>query len=148
MGDDTHSTGYLGHLHQFLSTSPAWGTTVPCWALYSSSRYFYPRPPRGGRQVVAYFFAPHVIFLSTSPAWGTTMVLIVNSAEVIFIFLSTSPAWGTTSSCFFLGGVVIISIHVPRVGDDEREPAQNHRKESFLSTSPAWGTTKNVFRVN
>ena len=34
---------------------------------------FYPRPPWGGRQVVAYFFAPQVLFLST-PSVGRATV--------------------------------------------------------------------------
>ena len=38
--------------HLFLSTLSLRRATVPCWALYSSSRYFYPRSPCGERQPV------------------------------------------------------------------------------------------------
>src|SRR5699024_9853159 len=34
---------------KFLSTSPAWGTTLPPTTGTGPHRHFYPRPPRGGR---------------------------------------------------------------------------------------------------
>ena len=123
----------------FLSTSPAWGTTVktlsksPCKSLsihvprvgddrglvpsIPGSRSFYPRPPRGGRpgslsnsSGLARSFYPR------PPRGGRLAVAIARTA--IFSFLSTSPAWGTT--VLGLGSRLTskLSIHVPRVGDD------------------------------
>ena len=94
MGDDVTGVVPLFVRARFLSTSPAWGTTV--------TKIFK-------------VFAK--IFLSTSPAWGTTGVSFGTIAFALF--LSTSPAWGTTrcaiGNIFY---ILYISIHVPRVGDD------------------------------
>ena len=104
---------------EFLSTSPAWGTTIPFQAPVGRSVNFYPRPPRGGRR-----WHPcgpghrQCGFLSTSPAWGTTF---------------RRHLW---RPCF-----PRISIHVPRVGDDQRNGRRTGQNDTFLSTSPAWGTT-------
>ena len=43
----------------------------------SGDEHFYPRSPCGERQVVAYFFAPHVIFLSTLSLRRATNVVPV-----------------------------------------------------------------------
>ena len=79
---------------EFLSTSPARGTThsvMLCQPLFAN---FYPRPPRGGRLSRVDFIVCQKTFLSTSPARGTTLC-------------STQNAAGRK-----------ISIHVPREGDD------------------------------
>ena len=57
---------------KFLSTSPLRGTTgqdLPGWHLF---RYFYPRPPCGGRRADDLDYAARQLFLSTSPLRGTT----------------------------------------------------------------------------
>ena len=129
--------------------------------------YFYPRPPRGGRpghnfcaqvQPVISIHVPRVgddaiqyayqgfakEFLSTSPAWGTTR--LEQQVRAMQQFLSTSPAWGTTSTLEEYGPEKIISIHVPRVGDDQTIADKVQGAAAFLSTSPAWGTTVVAFR--
>ena len=60
---------------------------------------------------------PQQEFLSTSPVWGTTRskTCIVGLVQ---LFLSTSPVWGTTVCCLISFYHKIISIHVPRMGDD------------------------------
>ena len=64
-------------------------------ALAAQTIHFYPRPPRGGRHSVGYILHPgNRKFLSTSPAWGTTRRTANHHTESV------------------------ISIHVPRVGDD------------------------------
>ena len=83
---------------------------------------FYPRPPCGGRQCIYNAEVVDTVFLSTSPVWGTTVVLIQNT------------------------GSGIISIHVPRVGDDSSACAVVLRRQIFLSTSPVWGTTLSSIR--
>ena len=59
----------------------------------------------------------------------------------IELFLSTSPVWGTTYLVMMEIGSVLISIHVPRMGDDPQPPVPYARRAAFLSTSPVWGTT-------
>ena len=47
----TTSTGsQVLEVISFLSTSPAWGTTLLFTLFRGFMRYFYPRPPRGGRR--------------------------------------------------------------------------------------------------
>ena len=130
--------------YAFLSTSPAWGTTTPWRTWAPGMRHFYPRPPRGGRpaaesagRMYGQFLSTSPAwgtteeyqthdtspaeFLSTSPAWGTTQGAAQNAADAKF--LSTSPAWGTTVGKWPQWLDFIISIHVPRVGDDGRTGA-------------------------
>ena len=40
-----------------------------------------------------------------------------------------------------MGVTVDISIHVPRVGDDNSDAEMFRREVQFQSTSPVWGTT-------
>ena len=104
---------------KFLSTSPLRGTTWsrcarsrspqisihvplagddPCTPMHGAARrYFYPRPPCGGRRLPVMDGANKAIFLSTSPLRGTTGSTAYKSGE-INIFLSTSPLRGTTRS--------------------------------------------------
>ena len=79
---------------------------------------FYPRPPRGGRPAV------------------------ISPFSIASRFLSTSPARGTTQPVRHSRRTGVISIHVPREGDDV--PLLVHREiiALFLSTSPARGTTR------
>ena len=137
-GDDGCYTSFFLTNKKFLSTSPARGTTMVVQAGFSrknisihvpregddrvpgpsiqGSRYFYPRPPRGGRLSIVIYASTMLRFLSTSPARGTT----VNSNRSNFInrFLSTSPARGTTVPLGAVEAACPISIHVPREGDD------------------------------
>ena len=93
-GDDVLSVPGFAVCNPFQSTSPARGTT--CYRLwrYILWSYFNPRPPRGGRPNLRKWQERQNEFQSTSPARGTTR------AET-----------GKTFNH-------IISIHVPREGDD------------------------------
>ena len=104
----------------FLSTSPAWGTTLMD-RLYRPLSEISIHVPRVGDDA-----AP----------WSST--------RRTGLFLSTSPAWGTTQKQCLLETNTGISIHVPRVGDDATSCAWPRPLCAFLSTSPAWGTTANV----
>ena len=102
---------------EFLSTSPARGTThsvMLCQPLFAN---FYPRPPRGGRLSRVDFIVCQKTFLSTSPARGTTLALYFGGRAGEF--LSTSPARG----------------------DDRCSWGCIRSGCQFLSTSPARGTT-------
>ena len=57
----------------FLSTPSARRATVPPRASFSSSFYFYPRPPRGGRLGYQEAWADYRIFLSTPSARRATL---------------------------------------------------------------------------
>ena len=119
--------------------------------------------PRVGDDLVAFILCKlFKKFQSTSPVWGTTDGTL--SAAIQEVFQSTSPVWGTTVPCYnYQPGDKVISIHVPRVGDDfadafistagadfnPRPPCGGRhlpgglssRWRIFQSTSPVWGTT-------
>ena len=139
MGDDRLASRTPTPIKRFLSTSPVWGTTLAV------------RVP----ELIG-------LFLSTSPVWGTT--ICAASPSIRKPFLSTSPVWGTTSTSVSVqrhgfdfyprppyGGRLQapfashldrrISIHVPRMGDDDTLPIIAAALYLFLSTSPVWGTT-------
>ena len=148
---------------EFLSTSPAWGTTYVfhnATSIHVDISIHVPRVGDDGQRNGAVL--PSRRFLSTSPAWGTTPASFPvthgvdisihvprvgddNSAFSPFgdlsEFLSTSPAWGTTRRRSLPTQPARISIHVPRVGDDTSMCYSFLPDIQFLSTSPAWGTT-------
>ena len=49
---------------------------------------------------------------------GDDLVVLI-FAQTQRIFQSASPVWGMTGVAFPALGLVIISIHIPRVGDDD-----------------------------
>ena len=137
-GDDLAYSASCGARRLFLSTSPARGTTGWFAKIKEETKYFYPRPPRGGRPAQELRIIRYIRFLSTSPARGTTA-----KASLTFLappeFLSTSPARGTTRP---FGGNqlhVVISIHVPREGDDATTPPSRSPKPNFYPRPPRGG---------
>ena len=103
-------------------------------------RYFYPRPPYGGRRLVSIRRFVSMIFLSTSPVWGTTTHFPTLPSPHSYFY--PRPPYGGRLRPGDRGQHVFpISIHVPRMGDDHfgtHLPKSTHK---FLSTSPVWGTT-------
>ena len=60
------------------------------------------------------------------------------------LFQSTSPVWGMTKIDALVIHAFSISIHIPRVGDDNmRKSCNSKAKIKFQSTSPVWGMTRN-----
>ena len=104
-------------------------------------RYFYPRPPRGGRQPVRRIQQRGKYISIHVPREGDDVcaAALIGSA---LQFLSTSPARGTTAAPSHWARVgYCISIHVPREGDDKSMQRPYLTQWKFLSTSPARGTT-------
>ena len=60
----------------------------------------------------------NILFQSTSPVRGTT-ARDVFFADVSELFQSTSPVRGTTRPQLPSSPLAVVSIHVPREGDDE-----------------------------
>ena len=151
-------------LQEFQSTHPVWGATV--FAIYRKYESFVIsiHAPRVGcdngrkSQSVA-----AGIFQSTHPVWGATLTCskIRRKSK---IFQSTHPVWGATDAgrvfgvvdkyfnprppcgvrrmrAGFLGSLISISIHAPRVGCDFRWTKVNAFPKSFQSTHPVWGAT-------
>ena len=101
----------------FLSTSPAWGTTI-----------FIIIPP------FAMMISIHV------PRVGDDALLAVQTRNEEN-FYPRPPRGGRHSVCYTILTRLDISIHVPRVGDDSFCVYSLEKENEFLSTSPAWGTT-------
>ena len=59
----------------------------------------------------------------------------------MLVFQSTSPVRGTTSLCRIDTPAFMISIHVPREGDDAAIFSPSAKSPVFQSTSPVRGTT-------
>ena len=60
-------------------------------------------------------------------------------------FQSTSPVWGMTDVAARNPVDSGISIHIPRVGDDDGDDTRLYGKEKrFQSTSPVWGMTSSA----
>ena len=95
-GSDVENTGTEQAAVLFLSTLPARGATWPSPGRPPTSRYFYPRSPRGERPGLA----------ARNSNNGTT-------------FLSTLPARGATAQRGQPGRKKEISIHAPREGSDD-----------------------------
>ena len=175
----------------FLSTSPLRGTTAgrlgvahavrdisihvplagddarPC-GTRRWRRYFYPRPPCGGRRLPMCSTGPEPAFLSTSPLRGTTRRCSAACAAVqisIHVPLAGDDNIPTPTHCrhrnFYprppCGGrhqqrtaqavLQSISIHVPLAGDDGGCMIMEKYDYLFLSTSPLRGTTRRGCRV-
>ena len=88
----------------------------------SRKRYFYPRPPRGGRLSNSVNCLTAITFLSTSSARRTTLDMSSCSPTPSRLFLSTSSARRTT-----------------------RESGVRNSMDVFLSTSSARRTTMDSF---
>ena len=123
----------------FQSTSPAWGTTYPdvdtaglcpisihvprvgddtiAFPRAVLSTNFNPRPPRGGRPAHTTLSRYSFTFQSTSPAWGTTCSAIRCLCPKRY-FNPRPPRGGRRELVMYHNIKHIISIHVPRVGDD------------------------------
>ena len=141
-GDDGKTIFNEVHAYQFLSTSPARGTTPASGMLPRSPANFYPRPPRGGRLYSFRISSGKRSFLSTSPARGTTLIFLVLAA--VRLFLSTSPARGTTDSCYMMVSHHQISIHVPREGDDDVVQAADGGNYNFYPRPPRGGRLSRI----
>ena len=74
--DDALQRVRLSTGRAFLSTSSARRTTTKSAGLSATWRYFYPRPPRGGRPYPQTSCSIRSIFLSTSSARRTTLRLM------------------------------------------------------------------------
>ena len=119
-GSDVCRCVYFFFCIIFLSTLPARGATGTGTCGLAGSEYFYPRSPRGERQVYRISKPAAKQFLSTLPARGATYNGVKQLPQTM-LFLSTLPARGATSC--------------PRCSSPSAP--------TFLSTLPARGATDN-----
>ena len=155
----------------FLSTPSARRATVPPRASFSSSFYFYPRPPRGGRQgyqhltVVCHDFYPRPPrggrrnlctgqhkgqYFYPRPPRGGRLQCSQSKRFGTKKFLSTPSARRATNTFWGKVSKRKISIHALREEGDQRAMADMKKAGLFLSTPSARRATADVVkqRVN
>ena len=106
----------------------------------STVQHFNPRPPCGGRRKKSRGKILTKRFQSTSPVWRTTFRR--SESHAYLQFQSTSPVWRTTANTDKEHKARVISIHVPRVEDDNYDAVAGASGSTFQSTSPVWRTTR------
>ena len=125
---------------EFQSTSPVWGMTADGLRNCRVSRISIHIPRVGDDTYVPLCGFERCLFQSTSPVWGMTR-FIFQHWFLRLMFQSTSPVWGMTRQDFHsvppsmfqstspVWGMTFanvatlvgypVSIHIPRVGDDQ-----------------------------
>ena len=133
----------LGSALVFLSTPSARRATSyvrpPCLRV----RYFYPRPPRGGRHERTGDFEEAKEFLSTPSARRATHQTWA-AASKILPFLSTPSARRATDQQAEIDSYLEISIHALREEGDSQILASKQSSKRFLSTPSARRATTNA----
>ncbi|AUD71348.1 hypothetical protein NRBB04_1387 [Bifidobacterium breve] len=125
--------------HRISIHAPRMGSDAAGRPCRTAGRDFNPRSPDGERlqqqvsEFVGYGISIHaprmgsdlfervwrgsrLIFQSTLPGWGATAAK--REAKDAQEFQSTLPGWGATGAVFLMRGLVVISIHAPRMGSD------------------------------
>ena len=98
---------------------PRMGDDRARWGLSGLAAHFYPRPPYGGRPGAA-----------------------AERGRQPSDFYPRPPYGGRLRTMMPSNSLAVISIHVPRMGDDRGQLVPGWLMFSqFLSTSPVWGTT-------
>ena len=106
---------------------PLAGDDSPAAPCCKTVRYFYPRPPCGGRPRYLSLSSSGMLFLSTSPLRGTTGQQVADGGG-IEDFYPRPPCGGRPGApCGAAGGWQRISIHVPLAGDDYAAGRENLR---------------------
>ena len=120
MGDDRLMYSTRPWAQPFLSTSPVWGTTAQREEALAKQLAISIHVPRMGDDASCGRSGPAaIIFLSTSPVWGTTGMTATRSPPKKY-FYPRPPYGGRQLGDLPLEFGEQISIHVPRMGDDQR----------------------------
>ena len=117
-GDDTNTCARCQLPYQFLSTSPARGTTAGRTGCGRRAAISIHVPREGDDALGLVLAALQPAFLSTSPARGTT-VQLAQGCAVVRDFYPRPPRGGRLAALRPANRLVVISIHVPREGDDD-----------------------------
>ena len=120
---------------KFLSTPSARRATRRSRSPWHNPRYFYPRPPRGGRQKAVQCSGSVLVFLSTPSARRATPggFLPVSAS----LFLSTPSARRATTWSWKIPWKTYISIHALREEGDTGDQLEDLMQNEFLSTPSA-----------
>ena len=101
----------------FLSTPSGWRATYNSGYAFAARRYFYPRPPGGGRQNFRSCPTCRILFLSTPSGWRATIGTAGKQPPTAF--LSTPSGWrAPDANSYEYRPEALISIHALRVEGD------------------------------
>ena len=119
---------------RFLSTPSSRRATMVLSTVFSATRYFYPRPPRGGRPVEA---AHHgvAVAISIHALLAEGDGFVPSSVLTVYLFLSTPSSRRATdvAEALFPEGLKI-SIHALLAEGDAKALGVHPTTISFLST--------------
>ena len=139
-GHDHPLTRVVYPVPEFQSTCPARGTTRVRIKRSLTSRHFNPRAPRGARHKISRQNEHQQQFQSTCPARGTTMIQTPCAHKILISIHVPREGHDDKYKKKYIKRVKI-SIHVPREGHDPRFNYGQPDREQFQSTCPARGTT-------
>ena len=122
----------------FLSTPSARRATCPTVFVISSSLYFYPRPPRGGRHGHFSQLPSQCLFLSTPSARRATSCALPLCLLVRY-FYPRPPRGGRQRVADHSARPRHISIHALREEGDAKAGARNRRTSYFYPRPPRGG---------
>ena len=105
----TLSAGTRADVEPFLSTPSARRATFFQGITVHSSRYFYPRPPRGGRPLASRSFCTSALFLSTPSARRATRPDAVVRAQAPDFYPRPPRGGRRSSSCWSVQRVLFLS---------------------------------------
>ena len=126
----------------FLSTPSGWRATCRIRAGRTSGRYFYPRPPGGGRRPAEVFLMLICYFYPRPPGGGR----LVSGVYPQRLFEISIHALRVEGDCCREYGIYVsgISIHALRVEGDRCPKVPAHLCAAFLSTPSGWRATHTV----
>ena len=151
---------FVGDGTLFLSTPSARRATAEAAEATETKKYFYPRPPRGGRRDLYRFIADFGVFLSTPSARRATScsssalfsernfyprpprggrLTCFSPASVDMKFLSTPSARRATRVRDHQGSQQVISIHALREEGDPQAASLPTSASNFYPRPPRGG---------
>ena len=109
-----------------------------CWETCCIISYFYPRPPRGGRQLSGFFYDSHHKFLSTPSARRATSRSSFRSRPAAY-FYPRPPRGGRPEQRLLVLDGLDISIHALREEGDQVQIPKTAGPRDFYPRPPRGG---------
>ena len=136
-------SGKVTYTIGFLSTPSARRATRRLLPRLQPRRYFYPRPPRGGRQLSSSWIKEGTEFLSTPSARRATLPP-PSASSVMCISIHALREEGDLAQLATSQAAQNISIHALREEGDRMAPTASAAKPIFLSTPSARRATDSI----
>ena len=142
---DPAAAGHHEQGRYFYPRPPRGGRQFPLRGLYNTVLHFYPRPPRGGRLLTFQKFSCCYLFLSTPSARRATAGVFHLRTHPLD-FYPRPPRGGRQERYDERGVAYLISIHALREEGDLPAQSCGSAAQRFLSTPSARRATLRFFR--